>query len=216
MIRRPETYLDPQYESTSALRHNPANIIFDRNAHPHFAAWRFSADLCREHHKYTNSCFLPSDFSLNVHVRPIHEIDSIVSNCPSLEFYRHYHYSYSMESAQGYGAYMDGSSVWDPQNEYASPYIHGSSNQAPLGLFTNREIHLSDKMLGSSKEVSREGLFSGLLADDSAPTMIWSESFRLDQESPAEPNALSRDFWIGMQHLIYMVDQAIYDNNSYQ
>lgn len=62
---------------------------------PHIAAWDYSTRLCFKFHWESNSCFLPSDFFTNVHIRPLSEIPSAVLNCPSIEFYQQYHLSCS-------------------------------------------------------------------------------------------------------------------------
>lgn len=58
---------------------------------PHIAAWDYSTRLCFKYHWESNSCFLPSDFFINVHIRPMDQISSIVPTCPSIEFYQQYH-----------------------------------------------------------------------------------------------------------------------------
>lgn len=67
------------------------DITFKTEDSPHLAAWKVSTYLCHKYHNDTNSCFMPSDFSVNVHIRDITEITNLVPSCPSVSFYQRYH-----------------------------------------------------------------------------------------------------------------------------
>lgn len=102
------------------------DLSLGNHCSPHIAAWEYSTRLCIKHHWESNSCFLPSDFFTNVHIRSISDIPLASFHCPSIEFYQQYHY---ICSAAIIGEFND---IRLQKLNYASDFFQGNLNSSVL------------------------------------------------------------------------------------